>query len=1229
MSQYDSIYNDPLPPGFVEKKPGKPRLYQGFEPGMPVQSVGWGDEGDNGDVGSTTGGSWDVPDPNTPQWGPMSPGASAARPPKPGFTGWLMDTQSPLNNIPNPLNTLPSLQNVTAPAGENLNQLTGGRFGQLTGRLGNMNLTPAVTGLARQLAPLTAQDVQGAPPITVGNVASTAASMVQPGPGGAPLGVASTPAARAMAAGSRGIPAMAGAASEWSKAFPFGVSKEIAQHWKGQGLSDEQIAARAEQMLANKPPIIDATPPAAPQAAPVAEDLLAAARAARNAGRVTRAKPGSAGPSGQPFRSVRGQVGRAQEQAATGVEAVPKPANKPQVVPAARLQEILQKTNGNPTTLVKHFAKVVPDMTPEQITQQMAEIRQADPAFFEKAGVPGLVTEAAASGRVGDTVQAKQSVAKAAQQVAEQRAVQVAEATGEPPKPPKKPPEVDTSNPFDEPDRVVVEHLPSLPPDLQDSVVSSLARGWQVASHVAGGAGGFAFGYNQDQNDDTKTRIIRGLLYGGAGFEAAHVVSGGKLTGLPNRAMEMYRRQLLSPSTVIVPKFGQDATSLVIAPIVRGIGATLERGPAAGMQEALKNVAGYWHGASMFPQAMKDALDMTKPLSTTYGEGVAADKTLASPGEAYGTLWTRLVQGVTQGMENMHSAGVSWANSVPLAKKEAELWKTTSAEDSIKWLQSEIKKSPTLVDEIGADEPNVADKIASGLWTDPEVGAFAQNAHVNQQLFDYLGTLPEPTQVAKDWTLTQPIGKGIKAGSRGQGGMVGRAASSIAGAIQDFPLLNPTIRGAQIPLGKMLIPFKGVVSNAADQFINFIPILGEINQRVYPDIRASTRIAKQVVGGATVAALLGIVGDGATDAGPTDPTARKKWLGLGNVANTFRGPDGRWYPIHVLPAPFQILMRTAGALNGYKRDGLSKKGLTDQGLSAFRDLGAAISDTSVFQSLLDLGTFMSTSSSAAAGAKREAGFMLGGLAGSNLAVPATAERPNAADTSGSLTANLNSRLPGIERSIPDRLGPTAKPMPNPNQGWRSLLGASAGKTPLTDDVAQVYYSDYGPGLNINRKEYGAGKNALPMAQDQQRATFEAASSLLQKWTPNITNDPMFKGADAAKKKQALSNLQNIAYKQAFWGVVNTMGKDKYLATLPDLQKSVFRSEDLANTQAAAIAKNPFQTRSGQPAQPGGLTPQQGLALQAKYQGMTAAQLKTKPLSDQTHLIVFAGAPSAM
>lgn len=1413
MSAFDDIYSDPLPAGFVAKKPGKPRLYQGFEPGAPVQSVGWGDEGDG----------TDAPDPNVPQWGPMSPGASAAAPLTMAQTGWPTSGMQ----MPPP----PSWMQPQAPQQMPWDRFrdwatAGGQQAQravqgapsavwsafndpLAAGVQGVNAVQHMAGSTQPPAPTPEQAVQqGTITPGQGTTAAVMGGLAAGGPeglaapvaGGVDLARAGAKAAGAAIANPRSVPGMvvrgplafamgaagggargvggagkvAATANEWSKAFPFGISKDLAQMWKGKGMTDEQIAAKASEVLSKAPA---GTAPAVASVAPAAAAATdpEAARVAFNANRTSRAR--NPGPSGQPFRTVAQRVARAQEQAANpeAVAAAPKPRTKAAVLPAERIQQVLQKTNGNPSTLVEHFATAMQDMTPEQVQAQLAEINKTDPELFDKAGVPGLVTQSAASlkamppvsrdleqaaagllskatprygygskqfgtsfesdvdrliytvtksdGRggtiiakdnkthakgiqmlrdagltdqqiidrgqairdglkaqakngktgatlkvaraAGDQVQAKQSIAKAAQQVAAKRVAQkklaeevghggwdpekmaaleaslrepegtpevVADATGGGAEPPKMP-DVDTSNPFDDEEKAVVENLPGLPVDIQDAAVSSMARKWtrnaQIGAHAIGGTAGFLGGYNQDQNDDQKTRILYGLLYGGAGLTAAHVVSGGKLSGIPNRAMEMYRRQLLSPSTVIVPKGGQDTASLVVAPIVRGLSATIERGPVAGVEEAIANTAGYWPGARMFPHIMAKALDMRTPLSSTYGEAKTASE-LASPGEGLGTIWARLISGLTDGVKAMHESGTAWANARPLARKEAELWKTTTAEKSVAWLKDEMQKDPSLGQAIAADHPSVSDKIESGLWSDPEVADFAQQAHVQQQVNDYGNTLPKPKEVAKDWTLTGDIGRGIKAGSKGQGGFVARLGNEAVSLIQDTPFLNPTIRGMQIPIGKMIAPFKTVVANAADQFINFIPLLGEINQRAYPEIRASTRIAKQIVGGLTTASLLSIVGDGATDNGPQDANARKKWIGAGNIANAWRGPDGRWYPIHVLPPPLQVLMRTAGALNGYQRDKMYNKAIGDQAKFALREFGGAISDASVFSSLVDLAKLVGgVAAGDTATATREAGFMLGGLAGSNLAVPATAERPNAADTSGSLTANLLSRLPGIEKGVPDRPNSTGtKPVPNPDQGWRSLLGSSAGREPLTDATAEVFYHpDYGPGLNINRKAFGSGANALPLPPDLQRDAFKYAGSLLQAWTPFEMKSTAFTLADKANKQKFLANLQNTAVKQAFWHSVDAMGKDNYLNSLPEAQKPIFRAEDLEHTRQMAIAAQPYQTASGQPVKVAGMTAKQGLDLQNKYKGMTAAQIKTAPPGDVAKLKELATAAS--
>jgi hypothetical protein len=879
--------------------------------------------------------------------------------------------------------------------------------------------------------------------------------------------------------------------------------------------------------------------------------------------------------------------------------------SKIRIPPAEELTKVLGSSPDAAKTLLSHVNEVLPELTGKQAAQMDKALNTADPALFKKQGVKGRVTQAALKVKTGDAEGVKQNVIEAADLVQQQRdaeKAQALQAAGRPPKPPKKPPKAGppTPGPLPPEDATLLEHAPNLPQDLQDSVVSSVARGLtkgQKAAHAIGGASGFAYGYNQDQNDDTKTKIIKGLLYGGAGLEAAHVVSGGKLGGLPNRAMEMYRRQLLSPKTVIVPKIGQDVSSLIIAPITRGIAATLEHGPVSGIDEAIKNYGGYWAslGRGDFARSITKALNPTKALS--------ADE-LASPGEAYGTIWTRLIQGVTQGVERMHESGAQWANSAALAHKENELYKNTTVEKSLDWLRSELKKDDGWIDAIEGEEPEVAEAIKSGLWNDPLVGAFAQEMHVNQQLADFAGTLPKAEQVAKDWTLTQPLGKGLKKGSPGQGGLVGRSASNLIQGLQDFPLLNPTIRGAQVPLGKMLFPFRTVVANAADQFINFIPLMGELNTRAYPEVRASTRIAKQVIGGATAAALLGVIGDGATDAGPEDKTKLYRWLDEGNMANSFRGPDGKWRPIKDLPAPLQVAFRTAGALNGYKRDKRGAEGPGQQAVDSLREFANAISDTSIYQSILDIGNLLNSTGTSA---QREAGFMLGGLAGSNLAVPATAERPNTPDTSGTLLDNLKSRLPGIEKQVPDKLNLLGTaPVPNPDQGWSALLGSFAGKLPFHDSTADIYLDPkYGPGLaSLRDKAFKPNGTNIPMTPDVQRAVAHATGTLLQQQTKALVDNPKFKAMDDAHKKSALSALQTWAHDTAYFSVVGPM-RDKYVKSLPADKVSAFQAEELQHQVNTQAQKVPLATRSGKPLDP-------ALATKYKEALVKYQDAKTKP-----------------
>lgn len=118
--------------------------------------------------------------------------------------GGLVDKMKPTPEQAQPGDTtkvLPTLESVLTPAGEALNRLTGGASGELAGKLGNIPLGD-LASKAQQLGiagDVTPEDIQQMPgkDLTVGDVASGAASLVQPTPAGPVPGAALTPAGRA------------------------------------------------------------------------------------------------------------------------------------------------------------------------------------------------------------------------------------------------------------------------------------------------------------------------------------------------------------------------------------------------------------------------------------------------------------------------------------------------------------------------------------------------------------------------------------------------------------------------------------------------------------------------------------------------------------------------------------------------------------------------------------------------------------------------------------------------------------------------------------------------------------------------------------------------------------------------------------------------------------------------------------------------------------------------
>ncbi len=816
--------------------------------------------------------------------------------------------------------------------------------------------------------------------------------------------------------------------------------------------------------------------------------------------------------------------------------------------------------------------------------------------------------------RKADIETVKQSITDAAEMVDAKRAEQVtaaSAASGKPPKPPKKPPTAKTVaevEPPDEVDSAGLQALPYLQGDLQDSVVVGISRkmrGFQKATQVIGAATGAGYGYNVEDTDDIKKRIWNMATYGAEGMIAGHVVTGGIGTagaiakGLPNRAVAMYAKQLLSPRTVVVSEMLPDTVGLVIAPVMRGLSATFERGPISGIDEMFKNYGGYWAGAQHFVSTMRDALDASIPISAErhimraekMTPEMLARQEVASPGEYGGSFWLRLIAGMGNGVKQMQTSGAAWANAAAAEKYVNKFAKTMKDGDAIKALKQEFEADKTgdFIAEMEGEFPDVAEKIRSGLWNDFEVLHVAQDRYLNGKMAEYVATLPKPADVGAEWTLMNDIGSGLKAGSKGQGGATARIINNVTKGIQEVPLLNPTIGGVEIPFGRMLAPFRTAIANGSDQFINLLPVIGAVNQGAYPEIRRSTILAKQVLGSALITGTLALIGDSATDSGPDNRQDYFKWLDTENKPpDSFRWIDGKWRPIKDLPPPMQLPYRVAGALNGYKRDKIYGKSVPEQTMWVMKEFLETATDITPWQSLMGIAhAIQSNASDPFDALTKEVGFQIGGLAGSTLAVPAAASRTTAPDYSvDPLMGPLRARLPGTTNQIPGALDRTAQVKPNPQEGWRALLGNYAGKEQANDKDLAIYLDQkIGTGLSrLNATTYGSGDTALPMDPNMLRAVKVGTAVILKASTKKNMDSAVYKALPTDEKRKAfLGRMESIAHDDAFWKVVNTMGRDKYMATLPDdATRSQFRSSELAYQMAKQGRDARYASADGKP-----------------------------------------------
>lgn len=896
--------------------------------------------------------------------------------------------------------------------------------------------------------------------------------------------------------------------------------------------------------------------------------------------------------------------------------------------------------------VVKDFSDELPNLKPGQAAEALTNIRAADPAIFEKQGVPGLVTEASAAAKGGDVETAKTSVGKAetavkqTRQAAKDKAVVAAGGTPKPPKPPK--PNMPEPGPLPPPDATVVENLSQFPQDIQDSVVTSLFKKHKLnVGQVAGFASGAYYGYNQDPNDDMTHKIVKGLLYGEAGLRVGHVVAGGAARDIPNRAVAMYTRQLLSPKTLTVAKFTTDAAGTIIAPIVRGLAATVERGPGAqqvigaaagayagyntpgdapaGMDpqtykvlkaiaggtlgigathsEAVRTYIGYSGGVMRGAKAWAKAYDPAENLGTAYekvlnpatGKMELTKRATEEPslGQWTGSFLARTISGMTDFAQNLHESAAAFTNAPILAKKEAELTSSISVRSSIAKLKADLepvfagKGSPeqkSTASFLESEHPDLYDKAASGMWDDPELAAKAHDMNVTEQLNAWQQkNLPSPRKVAEEWTLTS---------DPKEGGIVGRGSYSLLSSISRW---SPKIPGTTVdmPIGRLIAPFTKVVSNAADQFINFVPLLGAGNQvaNEYGTAKASMSAAKQVIGAGLFAIGFGLVGNGATDGGPTDQNKLIQLIDrTGFIPNSVKLPNG-WTPIKDLPAPVQPLFRAMGALNGWNRDGMKDQGLGMQVQFALKELFNAVGDSTAFPGLIQEMTALIGTPKAF---EQEAGFQLSGLAGSTLGTASEAMRHTVPDTSGNpLLDPLKARLPGFANQLPDKLNRFANPTQNPQEGVKSLLGSFAGKeTPTDKDLEPYLDPKIGTGLTVmNDTTFHPGISALPMPPDILRTTKQGTAMGLKKATAPVMNDPRFKAMDDTKKKATLAKIEANAHDTAFFSAVNAYGRDKYLQALPPDKQSQFKYEELAHQVAIQKAAVPYAMASGKPVDP--------------------------------------------
>lgn len=1070
-----------------------------------------------------------------PQWGPAQPMAYDAVQPEPAQPTAPPDAMS--GATPNPVvdqflsglgglldklkpnpqdaaqagdtsKVLPTLESVAAPAGEALNRLTGGKFGEATGQLGNVTMQDLAQkandlGLA---GPVTQQDIQQMPgkDLTVGDVASTAASMVQPTPAGPVPGAALTPAGRAAGAanvleGASPAAAIAGAASDtFDMSHPLvqyiaqNAGDEVAQKAVAtlnnparmqrilraparitteadqaayqiyRGSKDAALVEAARQQTGVGQAVLEAAPAHQPDAE-LSQQLQQSVENAQanpaGAGRVgaeTSPPPESAPPIEAPAAAPSGETASppvAQEAAPTPSSPAMPPASGSETAAASA-----QNTSRVPVwqqglALVGHTDPVVEDAL---VRNAAREELAANTAMLPSGRMPGGIEAQATAERAAGEQQAVNSATRAVNQdTLRQGAEQIAANTPPPPESPfgpggaSAPPEVSPATPGG---RAPGNQPPATPP-------VSASTALRLGSQAAGAAAGGYYEWQQSDKDLSLATIARVAAGMAGGAAAGYIGLGGAptLKATAARAMDSYIGGLVSARTIAL-KGVQDGTDILLGgPAIKFAQATLAGHPAVGAQQAVQMYHALADGVGVVAglrAAVKELSPGTLNAAERFGSDATdalsamakkAEHSVPSPGQYAATASTRGISAITEFARQLMTAQEMAADRVAMSHG--------------------LQSFGSVEDQAARVQKIVNDRLLMG---DPNGG-------------------------------------------------LGKAALAIMQLAQKMPILG----------GRLGTPFARIPANFMDKAFSAIPAVGLLNMAGATS--KQTVLAQQALGSMALLGLKAAFGDNVTGAGPSDPAQAGMWRDNGYQPYSVKLPGtNQWTSTRNLPfwlkGPAMFLGLANDVQNGWNDGG--KLGAAAAGF------GKAVGSQEFMPDLLKLVENGLTPGQTGGEAVGAVPWYLrqtnAGLRNYIADTKGTAQQPANAGLSDKIGSAVSANLQaGVNGQVPARQTVMGDQVPNSNQGlgvFSPFQSTTEQRDPVIDAFGKVGVNIPQPPTNLT-----VGRATIPMTgaqrQEFQQVRGQALRDLAAKTpvTDAATAQKLLVGADKIATDQMIKN----------------------------------------------------------------------------------------------------------